>query len=319
LAQPPKASSAEKVNHPTLDDDELWKIKAPEFEKETVNIQDVLKIGEIKKAHEQLEQEVNQGRDRFKMMFEKEMQEQDRKIKEAMEKERAIRQKIKDNNIRVNRKLDDGGFSEQTQEGMEQDLEELIKQQGEDIDFQFFYEGKPVLPSQSIFEVIKDSKKKEQALIHQEQIKKINRKIDDIRNQARQMQDSSQTEKDTLKREAERLKEIMAHIQNLQGEGESQGLFGHAVSVHNVQFVIKDKADDMSDLKRQRLDSLAEITSQTFTRQRTKSEIVKDISSSTINEFVQTIIDKDLKVFDPEKTEDPEEAPKEEENLPADI
>jgi len=43
---------------------------------------------------------------------------------------------------------------------LHQDLEELIKQQGEDIDFEFYYEGKQIWSNQSIFEIIKDGEKK---------------------------------------------------------------------------------------------------------------------------------------------------------------
>ena len=54
----------------------------------------------------------------------------------------------------------------------------------------------------------------------------------------------------------------------------------------------------MVDLKRQRLDSLAELTSASLRRSRTKSEAVQDISSSTINEFVKQILTQEFKVFD---------------------
>ena len=37
---------------------------------------------------------------------------------------------------------EEGGISAQTEEVLQQDLEELIKQQGEDIDFEFYFEGK---------------------------------------------------------------------------------------------------------------------------------------------------------------------------------
>jgi len=47
--------------------------------------------------------------------------------------------------------------SEQTAEVLAQDLEELIKQQGEDIDFEFFYNGKPIQANQTMFEIVKDS------------------------------------------------------------------------------------------------------------------------------------------------------------------
>lgn len=53
-----------------------------------------------------------------------------------------------------------GEVSEQTQEVLAQDLEDLIKQQGEDIDFEFYYDQKKILPGQTIFEIIKDTEQK---------------------------------------------------------------------------------------------------------------------------------------------------------------
>jgi len=51
-------------------------------------------------------------------------------------------------------------FSQQTKEVLADDLEELIRQQGEDIDFEFYYEQRKILPSQTIFEMIKDTEQK---------------------------------------------------------------------------------------------------------------------------------------------------------------
>jgi hypothetical protein len=34
-------------------------------------------------------------------------------------------------------------------------LEELLRQSGEDIDFEFYFEGKQITPNQTIFEIIK--------------------------------------------------------------------------------------------------------------------------------------------------------------------
>jgi hypothetical protein len=50
--------------------------------------------------------------------------------------------------------------SEQTKELLAFDLEELIKEQGEDVDFEFYFEGKKIQPNQTIFEIIKDSESK---------------------------------------------------------------------------------------------------------------------------------------------------------------
>jgi hypothetical protein len=79
------------------------------------------------------------------------------------------------------------------------------------------------------------------------------------------------------------------------------------LNAHRIYFSIRDKCDEVADLKRQRLDSLAELTNSTLRgRGRTKSEAVKDISSSAINEFVAQLLDKEFRVFD---EEDSEEAP----------
>lgn len=43
---------------------------------------------------------------------------------------------------------------------MAQDLDELIKEQGEDIEYEFYYEGKLVNLHQTIYEIIKDSESK---------------------------------------------------------------------------------------------------------------------------------------------------------------
>ena len=40
---------------------------------------------------------------------------------------------------------------------MNLDLEELIKLQGEDIEYEFYYEGKLIQPNRRIFEIIKET------------------------------------------------------------------------------------------------------------------------------------------------------------------
>lgn len=79
-------------------------------------------------------------------MLAKEFEEQDKKIQKALLREKELRQKIKEvkNDIgaRKAEQAEDEGVSAQTEELLVQDLEELIKQQGEDIDFEFWYEGK---------------------------------------------------------------------------------------------------------------------------------------------------------------------------------
>ena len=81
--------------------------------------------------------------------------------------------------------------------------------------------------------------------------------------------------------------------------GGSHGFLA-GLNAHKIYFCIKDKADEVADLKRQRLDSLAELTNSALKRSRTKSEAVKEISSGSINEFVQQLLDKEFKVFEDE-------------------
>lgn len=78
------------------------------------------------------------------------------------------------------------------------------------------------------------------------------------------------------------------------------------MAAHKISFCIKDKSDDFDAIKRQRLDSLVELTNSGSKRLRTKSEAVQDISSSSINEFVQQILDKEFKVFEEIKGESSE-------------
>jgi hypothetical protein len=70
------------------------------------------------------------------------------------------------------------------------------------------------------------------------------------------------------------------------------------MNAYKICFCIKDKSDDLDVIKRQRLDSLVELTNSSQKRLRTKSEAVQDISSSSICEFVQDILYKEFKVFE---------------------
>lgn len=76
--------------------------------------------------------------------------------------------------------------------------------------------------------------------------------------------------------------------------------FLSSLNAHKIYFCIKDRADEVADFKRQRLDSLAELTSSAEKRARTKSEAIRDISSSSINEFVSQILEREFVVFDVE-------------------
>lgn len=91
-------------------------------------------------------------------------------------------------------------------------------------------------------------------------------------------------------------------MSNQFGGSKGGGPFGFfsGLNAHKIYFAIKDRADEVADFKRQRLDSLAELTNQVQRRARTKSEAVRDISSSSINQFVEQILEKEFKVFEDE-------------------
>jgi hypothetical protein len=82
--------------------------------------------------------------------------------------------------------------------------------------------------------------------------------------------------------------------------------FLSSLNAHKIYFCIKDRADEVADFKRQRLDSLAELTNTAEKRARTKSEAIRDISSSSINEFVSQILEREFVVFDEEDKENVE-------------
>ena len=75
------------------------------------------------------------------------------------------------------------------------------------------------------------------------------------------------------------------------------GSFGDRHGPHyKIHFCIKERKKDD---KRQRLDSLAELTgSSVIKRQRTMSQAVKDLSSDSIDSFVQQILKEELRVLE---------------------
>jgi hypothetical protein len=192
-----------------------------------------------------------------------------------------------------------------------QDLEELIRQQGEDIDFEFFYEGKPIQAGQTMFEIVKDSEARlrqaERATHRAEQVRALQAQEEELKQKARRLAEAkgakSSAELTQLKREADKLRERLHQAAGQLGGGLKGGPPGFlaGLNAHKIFFRIKDKTDDVADLKRQRLDSLAELTNSALRRSRTKSEAVRDISSGSINEFVQQLLEKEFRVFDEEE------------------
>jgi len=124
-------------------------------------------------------------------------------------------------------------------------------------------------------------------------------------------------EKDSLSREGDKLREMLDHLRRQFGPpglekyggragdpfGPPHGVFSSISSAHQIYFSIKDKVDEAGDFKRQRLDSLTELTNNSLKRSRTKSEAIQDISSSSINEYVERMLKEEFKVFDAEDEE----------------
>lgn len=217
----------------------------------------------------------------------------------------------------IDRNVEEGAISAQTEEVLHQDLEELIKQQGEDIDFEFYFEGKQIWSSQSIFEIIKDGEKKrkqiEKVAHKAEQVRALQEREEELRRRARKLAEAkteaSEAERNKLKKESERLKDLFNQISGQFGAGGMRGGppgYAAGLNAHKIYFCIKDRADEMADLKRQRLDSLTEFTGTDVKRARTKSEAIRDISSSSIDEFVASILQTEFKVFEEEPEEEKE-------------
>lgn len=196
-------------------------------------------------------------------------------------------------------------LSQQTKELLDLDLEELIKQQGEDVDFEFYFEGKLIQSAQTIFEIIKDSETKrkdaERAFQRSEQIRLIKEKETELKLKAKKISESktekNEAERDRLRKESDRLKELFEQMSSQFGPppgfpGGKGGppSFLSFTNAHKICFCIKDKTDDLAAFERERLDSLAELTAPAK-RQRTKSEAVQDVSSQAINEFVLNILE----------------------------
>lgn len=192
-------------------------------------------------------------------------------------------------------------------------MEELIQQQGEDIDFEFYFEGKRILSHQSMFEIVKVNQAKirqaERAMQSAEQLRFLQAKEEELRRRARRLAENKGgeghvEEQAAIKRERDRLRDMLNQIYSELGSIRPHGLLG-GLNAHKIYFSIRDKSKESAEVKT-RNDSLAEFTASNLKpRTRTKSEAVKDISSSAVNEFVAQLLDREFKVFDAEDSEEP--------------
>ena len=122
----------------------------------------------------------------------------------------------------------------------------------------------------------------------------LQEKEEELRRRARRLAESktenNEAERSKLKKESDRLKDLFNQLSSQFGAGGGMRGgppgFGAGINAHKIYFCIKDRADEMADLKRQRLDSLTELTGSAQKRARTKSEAIREISSSAIHEFV---------------------------------
>ena len=141
----------------------------------------------------------------------------------------------------------------------------------------------------------------------------LQEKEEELRRRTRKLAEAkgadNESERNKLKKESDRLKDLFTQISGQFGAGGGFMKGGppgflSGLNAHKIYFCIKDRADEVADFKRQRLDSLAELTNAAEKRARTKSEAIRDISSSSINEFVAQILEREFRVFDdqPEET-----------------
>ena len=85
----------------------------------------------------------------------------------------------------------ESALGEQTMDVINQDLEKLIQQEGEDIEFEFYYDQKQVSLNQTGFEITKnaDHSKRDsgKAQVHAEQLRVLKEKEEELKSRAREI------------------------------------------------------------------------------------------------------------------------------------
>lgn len=172
-----------------------------------------------------------------------------------------------------------------------------------------------------MFEIVKESEAKarlaERVALSAEKLRRLQAKEEELRKRAKRLTEGpgaepNEADLEKLKQERDKLRELLRQVNAELGS--SLGTHSHgpprmeamlsSLNAHRVFFSIKDKSDEVAELKRQRLDSLAELTNSALgKRGRTKSEAVRDISSGSIGEFVQQLLDKEFKVFEQDEAQ----------------
>ena len=139
----------------------------------------------------------------------------------------------------------------------------------------------------------------------QEKEEELARKARELNNSQTEANKEEITEKlNKLKNEVNMIRSIFETMQKEMGKGKNvpppRLLGGYdGGQIYKLYFCMKEKAGP-SEKSKMRLDSLAELTggSGSKIRNRTKSEVIKDISSESIDKFVATILETEFKVFE---------------------
>lgn len=144
----------------------------------------------------------------------------------------------------------------QDEDFMKLDIDELIRMnQGEDIDIEFYFNGKRLELNTSFYEIIKAA---EDPLLDLGADKKLK-----------------------PKNAADHIREVLA---NLSGGGQGFSLPNY----HTIHFLIKDKPK--SQIK-DRKDSIADVA---YRIQRSKSQVHEEISMNSVNMLVQELIENEF-------------------------
>lgn len=221
-------------------------MKEPEEEK---------KQSEMILAKQSSEDKLNVEMSEDNLDEEEEEEAQKRQMYEAMEERRRRREEQSDERIEgimVNppEKIVGG------KETITDDLEQLIKANGDDIEYEFFILGEPVPPNQTIYEILRQIDARQ----------KKGQKIGGIDSQS----------PSSLGGVSSALNNILSMLQGRDSE---------SLTVH---FAIKDRSDNV---QKSRKDSILEFAQK---RDRTKSEAFEEMSVASINSLVQQLIDKEF-------------------------
>lgn len=97
------------------------------------------------------------GSNPFIAMLRKQQDEQDKKIDRVMRKEKELMRRLTERHGAAN-KTEEAVLDAVEKDLVKRELEDLIREEGEDVDFEFYFEGRPVSNlSRTLFEMVKES------------------------------------------------------------------------------------------------------------------------------------------------------------------